>query len=107
MVMEYLGGEALPQRLEKGATPLDQALQIAVEITDALDKAHRQGGVDRDRPRRARGGLRRHGLRRGRGVRRRPPERRLPCHAARSTVHVLQRNGRSNTKRASEGAEAR
>ena len=56
MVMEYLGGEVLPQRLEKGATPLDHALQIAVEITDALDKAHRQGGVDRDRPRRARGG---------------------------------------------------
>ena len=52
MVMEYLGGEALPQRLEKGARPLDQALQIAVEITDALDKAHRQGGVDRDQPRR-------------------------------------------------------
>ena len=38
----------LAQRLEKGALPLDQALQIAIEIADALDKAHRQGIVHRD-----------------------------------------------------------
>ena len=30
----------------RGALPLDQALQVAVEIADALDKAHRQGMVD-------------------------------------------------------------
>jgi Tol biopolymer transport system component/predicted Ser/Thr protein kinase len=48
LVMEYLDGETLAQRLEKGALPLDQALTIATEIADALDKAHRQGIVHRD-----------------------------------------------------------
>ena len=48
LVMEHLDGETLAQRLEKGPVPLDQALQVAVEIADALDKAHRQGIVHRD-----------------------------------------------------------
>ena len=43
LVMEYLDGETLAQRLDTGALPLDQALQIAIQIADALDKAHRQG----------------------------------------------------------------
>ena len=48
LVMEYLGGETLAQRLTKGALPLDQALRYAIEIADALDKAHRQGVTHRD-----------------------------------------------------------
>ena len=48
LVMEYLEGETLAQRLKKGALPLDQALTVAIEIADALDKAHRQGIVHRD-----------------------------------------------------------
>ena len=48
LVMEYLDGETVAQRLEKGALPLDQALQIAIDMADALDKAHRQGIVHRD-----------------------------------------------------------
>ena len=48
LVMEYLDGEILAQRLEKGALPLDQALEVATQIADALDKAHRQGIVHRD-----------------------------------------------------------
>ena len=48
LVMEYLDGETLQQRLERGALPLDQALTVAIEIADALDKAHRQGIVHRD-----------------------------------------------------------
>ena len=48
LVMEYLDGQTLAQRLEKGALPLDLALTVAIEIADALDKAHRQGIVHRD-----------------------------------------------------------
>ena len=48
LVMEYLDGETLAHRLEKGALPLDQALRYAIEIADALDKAHRQGITHRD-----------------------------------------------------------
>ena len=48
LVMEYLEGDTLAQRLEKGALPLDQTLKIAIEIADALDKAHRQGITHRD-----------------------------------------------------------
>ena len=46
--MEYLEGDTLAQRLERGALPLDQALKVAIEIADALDKAHRQGITHRD-----------------------------------------------------------
>ena len=48
LVMEHIEGDTLAARLKKGALPLDQALQYAVEIADALDKAHRQGVVHRD-----------------------------------------------------------
>ncbi len=48
LVMEYLEGETLAQRLVKGPLPLDQVLQYAVEIADALDKAHRKGVTHRD-----------------------------------------------------------
>jgi serine/threonine protein kinase/tetratricopeptide (TPR) repeat protein/TolB-like protein len=48
LVMEYLEGETLAQRLESGPLPLEQALQFAVEIADALDKAHSQGVTHRD-----------------------------------------------------------
>jgi serine/threonine protein kinase len=48
LVMEYLEGRTLAQRLEKGALPPDEALKVAIEIADALDKAHRQGVVHRD-----------------------------------------------------------
>jgi Tol biopolymer transport system component len=48
LVMEYLEGETLAQRLLKGALPLQQVLQYAIEISDALDKAHRKGVTHRD-----------------------------------------------------------
>src|SRR5258706_14559313 len=49
LVMEYLEGETLADRLKRtGALPLEQVLRFGVEIADALDKAHRQGIVHRD-----------------------------------------------------------
>src|SRR6202162_5718720 len=48
LVMEYLEGETLAQRLQKGALPIQQVLQFAIEIADALDKAHRKGITHRD-----------------------------------------------------------
>jgi eukaryotic-like serine/threonine-protein kinase len=48
LVMEYLEGETLAQRLLKGSLPIEQVLQYAIEISDALDKAHRKGITHRD-----------------------------------------------------------
>jgi eukaryotic-like serine/threonine-protein kinase len=48
LVMELVEGETLAQRVKKGALPLDQLLRTAIEIADALDKAHRQGVIHRD-----------------------------------------------------------
>jgi eukaryotic-like serine/threonine-protein kinase len=48
LVMEYLEGETLAERLVKRALHLDDALRNGIEIADALYKAHRQGIVHRD-----------------------------------------------------------
>jgi eukaryotic-like serine/threonine-protein kinase len=48
LVMEYLQGETLADRLKKGPMAPDQALKCGIEIAAALDKAHRQGVMHRD-----------------------------------------------------------
>lgn len=48
LVMEYLEGQTLAARLEKGPLPLDQVLKVGTELAQALDKAHRQGIIHRD-----------------------------------------------------------
>jgi serine/threonine protein kinase len=48
IVMEYIEGETLQQRLTRGALPLPRALEYAAQIVDALDKAHRRGIIHRD-----------------------------------------------------------
>src|SRR5439155_5017960 len=48
LVMEYLEGETLADRLARGALPLEQTLRFGIEIADALDKAHAHGIVHRD-----------------------------------------------------------
>jgi len=48
LVMEYLEGETLADRLKKGPLATEQVLKIAIDIADALEKAHRAGVVHRD-----------------------------------------------------------
>ena len=48
LVMEYLEGETLADRLQRGALPLEEAFKIGTQIAKALDKAHARGIVHRD-----------------------------------------------------------
>jgi Tol biopolymer transport system component/tRNA A-37 threonylcarbamoyl transferase component Bud32 len=48
LVMEFLEGETLGERLRKGALPLSEILRIGATVADALATAHRQGIVHRD-----------------------------------------------------------
>jgi serine/threonine protein kinase/Tol biopolymer transport system component len=48
LVLEHIDGETLQERLERGPLPLTLALEYAVQIVDALDKAHRRGITHRD-----------------------------------------------------------
>ena len=48
LVMEYLEGETLANRLARGQLPVEEALSFAIQIADALDSAHRRGIVHRD-----------------------------------------------------------
>jgi len=48
IVMEYLEGESLAARLEKGPLPVAEVLQYGIQIASALDRAHRSGVMHRD-----------------------------------------------------------
>ncbi len=48
LVLEYLEGETLSKRLERGALPIPELLKTAMQIADGLDRAHRSGIVHRD-----------------------------------------------------------
>src|SRR5687768_14533304 len=48
LVMEYLEGQSLSSRLEKGPLPVEQVFRLGIQIAEALDKAHRQGIIHRD-----------------------------------------------------------
>jgi hypothetical protein len=48
LVLEYLEGQTLAQRLRKGPLPVEQALEYGAQIADALARAHRNGIVHRD-----------------------------------------------------------
>src|SRR5215831_3852300 len=45
LVMEFVEGETLASRLARGPLAIDDALRVAGELADALDKANRQGVI--------------------------------------------------------------
>ena len=48
LVLELIPGEDLSERIEHGPIPLDEALEIARQIAEALEEAHEHGIVHRD-----------------------------------------------------------
>jgi len=48
LVMEFLEGETVAERLRRGSVPLNEVLKIGAEVADALEFAHRAGIVHRD-----------------------------------------------------------
>jgi serine/threonine protein kinase len=48
LVMEYVDGETLAQRLQRGALPVRDVIRYAIQIAEALDHAHRHGVIHRD-----------------------------------------------------------
>jgi serine/threonine protein kinase/Tol biopolymer transport system component len=48
LVMEYLEGETLADRLRKGPLPTELVLKYGIEICEGLERAHKSGVVHRD-----------------------------------------------------------
>ena len=48
LILEYVEGETLEERLRKGAIPLDEALPIAIQIAEGIEAAHDKGVIHRD-----------------------------------------------------------
>ena len=48
LILEFVGGETLADRLSKGPIPIDESLSIAKQIADALEAAHEKGVIHRD-----------------------------------------------------------
>jgi serine/threonine-protein kinase len=48
LVMEYLEGETLEERVKRGPLPIDQTVRYALDIAEALDRAHRAQILHRD-----------------------------------------------------------
>jgi serine/threonine-protein kinase len=46
--MELIHGEDLAQRIKRGALPVEQALQVALQVAEGLEEAHENGIIHRD-----------------------------------------------------------
>src|ERR1035438_9772748 len=70
IVMEYLQGQTLADRLDKGPLPFGQLLKYAIDICEGLDRAHRSGVIHRDLRRGSQRTILCHHARRSGGMRR-------------------------------------
>ena len=48
LILEYVEGETLEEKLSAGAIPVDEALVIAKQIAEAIEAAHEKGVIHRD-----------------------------------------------------------
>ena len=48
LVLEFVEGETLADRLKRGAIPVEESLEIALQIAGALEAAHEKGVIHRD-----------------------------------------------------------
>src|SRR5512141_2628937 len=48
IVMEFVDGELLSSRVAKGPLPVREAVEVGMQVADALDEAHSRGIVHRD-----------------------------------------------------------
>jgi len=48
LVLEYCQGQTLAEKLQKGPLPVEQAVRIAIDICNALQRAHSAGIIHRD-----------------------------------------------------------
>ncbi len=48
LILEFIEGETLDQRLGRGPLPIDDAIEIALQVADALETAHEKGVIHRD-----------------------------------------------------------
>ena len=48
IAMEFMDGETLKHLIQGGPLPVDRVIEIAIDVTDALDAAHEKGIIHRD-----------------------------------------------------------
>ncbi len=48
IAMELLDGKTLKQLIQEGPVPIDRVIEIAIDVTDALEAAHEKGIIHRD-----------------------------------------------------------